>query len=256
MKHFILLFFIFSSFNSHAASKVLATVNGNEITQAAVENFMAHVKKSISMKDALSEMITIEMIVSKRLESPINKESTLQLELDRNRQAIIAADSLENILSGFKITEKELQLEYEKQYLSDAVLQEFNANHILVKTKKEAEQIILSLTQNINFEELAKKHSTGPSGKNGGSLGWFSRDKMVKPFSDATMALSKGQFTLQPVKTQFGWHIIKLNDLRKNTAPSLKSVADKIKRRYAAINLSKKIQELYKSSDIVIHTNK
>lgn len=254
MKYFIFLLLIATSFNSYAASKILATVNSHDITQAAVDNFRSHVKRTLSIKEALSEMITIEIVASKRMQSPIKPDSALQLELDRNRKAIIASDGIQAIISGFKMTKDELQLEYEKQYLSDAALQEYNANHILVKTKKEADEIIVKLTQNADFIELAKQHSTGPSGKNGGSLGWFSKGKMVKPFSDATMALSKGSFTAQPVKTQFGWHIIKLNDVRKKVPPSLKSVAKKITSKNAAIHLSKQIQELYKSSNVIIHT--
>ncbi len=250
MKHLILFSILVVSFNSFAESKVLATVNGSEITQAAVENFMGHVKKSISIQEALSKIITVEILVSKRLESPIPKGSPLQLELDRNRKGIIANNFLEEIVGSFSLTKDELQAEYEKQYLSNDALQQYNANHILVKAKDEAMTLIKELKDGADFEELAKKHSTGPSGKNGGSLGWFSKGKMVKPFSNATMALTKGDFTLEPVKTQFGWHIIKLNDVRKNKAPSLKSVADKIRRRDAAIKLQAKIVELQKNAVI------
>jgi len=255
MKYIVLSFLLLNSLNGFADSRVLATVNGTPITQAAVDNFRQHVKKSISLQDALSKIITIEILVSKRLESPIEKESTLQLELDRNRKGIIANSLLEELVGGFTLSPKELQAEYKQQYLSEDALQEYNANHILVKTKAEANTIIVALKHGSNFEELAKQHSTGPSGKNGGALGWFSRSKMVKPFSDATVALKKGDTTLAPVKTRFGWHIIKLNDIRKNTPPSLKSVADKIKRRDAALKLQVKLLELQNSAVIEVKNN-
>ncbi len=253
MKPVLFLFFVTFCFNAFAASKVLVTVNGHEITQAAVENFMTQTKKSISPQEALSKMITVEILASKRLEKPILKDSTLQLELDRNRKGIIANDLLEEIVRSFSMTPEELKAEYEKQYLSDTALQEYNANHILLKTKDEAMTLIRQLNEGADFNTLAKEYSTGPSGKKGGALGWFNKNKMVKPFSDATVALSKGTFTQEPVKTQFGWHIIKLNDVRKNTPPDLKSVADKIKRRDAAIKLQKEIAKLQQEATITFN---
>lgn len=253
MKLTLIVLSLFFSLNSYAASKVLATVNGNEITQAAVENFMSHVKRQITVREALSEMITVEMLTSARLEKPIVKDSTLQLELDRNRKAVIAADMIESMLAEIKMSDEELKAEYDKQYNSADALKEYNANHILVKDKEKAEQLIVELSNGADFEELAKKNSTGPSGKNGGALGWFGVGKMVKPFSDATTTLTKGAFSKTPVKTQFGWHIIKLNDLRDKTPPSLESVADTIKRRYSALKLSETIQKMHKSADIKLN---
>jgi len=255
MKNYLKIFittacFAFS-FNTLASPKVIATVNGADITQARVENFMLHVKESTSFKDALSEIITIEALVSYRLKKPIKKDSLLQLELQRTRKAMIAANVLETLIASFKMTDEELKSEYQKQYLSADATQEYNASHILVKSKDKALKIIQSLNENKDFEALAQKYSTGPSGKNGGSLGWFSLERMVKPFSQATAALSKGKYTQSPIKTQFGWHIIKLNDKRKKAIPTLKSVTEKIKRRYAAQKLNTEIQKIVKTAHVV-----
>lgn len=86
-----------------------------------------------------------------------------------------------------------------------------NASHILVKTEEEAKQIKEKINQGKSFEDLAKQHSLCPSKKKGGNLGWFSNGQMVKEFEKATLKLKKNQIS-EPVKTQFGWHIIKLND--------------------------------------------
>lgn len=252
--------FLFSSFlfiyslNSFAASPVLVTVNDTDISQAAVENFMQHFKKSVSFKDALSEMITIEALVAHRLKTPIAKDSILQLELERSKKAMIAADALEIILAGLQMSEDELRAEYQKQYLSPDTAKEYNANHILVKTENEALAIISELNNKADFEVLAKQHSTGPSSKTGGALGWFDLGKMVKPFSAATAALKKGEHSQAPTKTQFGWHVIKLNDLREKVIPSLESVAAQIKRRYSALKLSDEIQKIHNAANIVIHS--
>lgn len=252
IKTFLLFLLFINSLNSFAAQKVLVTVNGSQVTKEALMNFKDHVKKATSLKETLSEMITLELLVAKRLETPIKDGSRLQLELERNRKAIIAANMIETMLGRFKMTEQQIKEAYEKDYLSADKRQEYNANHILVKSNKEADEIIKQLNQGADFETLAKQHSTGPSGETGGALGWFTTDRMVKPFSDATSNLTKGSFSQQAVKTQFGWHIIKLNDLRKKVAPSFSSVKENIMRSHSALKLSKEIQKLHDSANIIV----
>ena len=95
-----------------------------------------------------------------------------------------------------------------------------------------------------DFEELAKTHSTGPSGPSGGDLGWFSPDQMVKPFSDAVVELENGAFSTAPVQTNFGWHVILREDSRANEPPTLESVRDTIKQRVEQANFQKYVEEL------------
>jgi len=252
MKTILCTLLIAISFNSYAAPKVLATVNGAKITQAAVENYMSHVKSSMSFQSALATMITIEVLASERLRTPLKPDSPLQLELDRNRKAYLASDTSEMLLKGFNMTDEQIKTAYQQQYLNEAVLKEYNASHILVKTKQQADELIQQLKLKADFSALAKQHSTGPSGKNGGSLGWFNLSKMVKPFSAATASLTKNNVS-DPVQTQFGWHIIKLNDVRKTTAPSLDSVTKKITNRFAALKLNEEIEKLISAANIVIN---
>lgn len=234
----------------YAAPKIIANVDGEEITQAAVENFMQHIKKTVSFKDALSEMVTIELLVAKRLQSPIEIDSPLELELARTKKALIASDQLSQILSTYKPSEVEITKAYREIYLNSKVGTEYNASHILVEQKAQAENIIQQLTSGQDFSVLAKEHSTGPSGANGGALGWFGLAKMVKPFSDATAQLEKGAFSMQPVQTQFGWHIIKLNDLKTSEAPKLEAVRKEIHSRLSAIHLTQEIKKLQKTASI------
>ena len=97
---------------------------------------------------------------------------------------------------------------------------EFKARHILVETQSEANSIVAELEGGANFAELAKTKSTGPSGPNGGDLGWFSPNQMVQPFSQAVAALEDGAFSKTPVQTQFGWHVILREDSREATPPT------------------------------------
>ena len=104
------------------------------------------------------------------------------------------------------------------------------------------------LNEGEDFEALAKEFSTGPSGPNGGDLGWFAPDQMVKPFADAVVALDDGAFTAAPVQTQFGWHVILREDSRENEPPTLESVRDAIKQRVEQEKFQDYMQELRDAS--------
>ena len=123
---------------------------------------------------------------------------------------------------------------------------EFNASHILLKSKKEALEIIEKIKNKSKFSELAKTYSIGPSGKNEGRLGWFQSGQMVSAFEKATFALKKGAITKVPVKTKFGYHVILLHDVRNSKPKTLKMVKQQIIKRirkYSLSNLEKKIRE-------------
>ena len=125
------------------------------------------------------------------------------------------------------VTDKELKEIYDTQ-VAGANPKEFKARHILVKDEAKAKELIKNLNDGANFEDVAKKESTGPSGKNGGDLGWFSPAQMVPAFSQATEKLKKGTHSQKPVKTRFGFHIIKLEDSRKRELPKFEDVKGQI----------------------------
>ena len=122
------------------------------------------------------------------------------------------------------------------------------ARHILVKTKREANQLISQLKNSKDLQKdfinLAKEKSIGPSGKNGGDLGWFTPEKMVPAFSNAAMNLSKGQITLTPVKTQFGYHIIYLEDKQNAKTVSFDNVKEQIKQRLASEKFNQTLKDI------------
>ena len=127
-------------------------------------------------------------------------------------------------------TDAEILAEYEAQLEQSADMQ-YKARHILVETQGEAEALVKQLDSGEDFEALAKEFSTGPSGPNGGDLGWFAPDQMVKPFADAVVALDDGAYSKTPVQTQFGWHVILREDSRENEPPTLESVRDAVKQQ-------------------------
>lgn len=119
-----------------------------------------------------------------------------------------------------EVTDENLRARYQAFLKTFPAEQELRARHILVPTEKEARDIIQELKKGGDFAELAKKKSKGPSATRGGDLGYFTRGRMVKPFSDAAFELKDGQITENPVKTQFGWHVIKVESRRKALPPS------------------------------------
>ncbi len=132
-----------------------------------------------------------------------------------------------------QINEAAAQAYYQSHYVSKPQPEEVKARQILVKTKAEADKIIDQLNKGAKFSQLAEQDSIDPGAKNGGELGWFTKDEMVKPFADAAFALKKGEYTKTPVQSQFGWHIIKQQDKRQKPVPTYDDVKDTIHQKVA-----------------------
>jgi peptidyl-prolyl cis-trans isomerase C len=131
------------------------------------------------------------------------------------------------------ITDAAVQAEYNKDYAGKPGPEQVEARHILVKTQAEAEDIIDQLNHGANFAALAQKDSIDPGAKNGGELGWFTKDEMVPAFADAAFALTPGHYTQTPVQSQFGWHVILLEGKRTEPTPTLADVQDQIRQNLA-----------------------
>ena len=241
--------FLFTSGITRAAENIVL-VNGKAISKNQVQHFISKQPKKTNFQQSIQEMINVELLVQQAEKEKLLDEDSLQLELERTRNAIIASEYLKKVLSDFKITNDDLKKRYQQQYVNGPEEFEYNANHILLKTEDEAKDLIKQLNDGSEFTELAKKHSTGPSGKNGGSLGWFKRTTMVKPFADATVAMEKGKISQSPVKTQFGWHIIQLNDKRKVEALKFNTVERKIRTELSAEKISSIIKGLRDAATI------
>jgi peptidyl-prolyl cis-trans isomerase C len=127
------------------------------------------------------------------------------------------------------ISDAAIQADYEKNYANKPGPEQVDARHILVASQAQAQQIIDQLNKGADFAKLAQKYSIDPGAKNGGELGWFSQDQMVKPFADAAFALKPGTYTKTPVQTQFGWHIILSEGQRTAPPPKLADVQQQIR---------------------------
>ncbi|SPJ23219.1 peptidylprolyl isomerase [Palleronia abyssalis] len=211
------------------ASTVVATVNGTDITLGHMVAMRERLPQQYqSMDDAtLYEGILEQLIQQTALGGQSDGLSRRgELVIENERRALVAAEVLQRLATD-TITEEDVQQAYDAQYGSAEPAQEYNASHILVETEEEAQTLIDELEGGADFAELARENSTGPSGPSGGELGWFGPGAMVQPFDEAVQGMEVGAVA-GPVQTQFGWHVIQLNEVREQSAPPLDEVRGEI----------------------------
>ncbi|SMX46899.1 peptidylprolyl isomerase [Actibacterium lipolyticum] len=212
------------------ADTVVATVGGQDITLGEMIVMTGQLPPEYQaledgvLFDAILEQLVRQTAVAQTAEAGLSKASLLALA--NERRAFIAGVALNEIAEG-AVTEEAIAKAYDEKFASVEAEPEFNASHILVETQEEAAAIKAELENGGDFAALAKEKSTGPSGPSGGALGWFSKGMMVKPFEDAVIALETGTVS-DPVETQFGWHIILLNEARDKPKPELDAVREQI----------------------------
>ncbi len=232
---------------------VLATVDGTNITLGNVIALRDRLPKQYKRlpDDILFKGIVDQLIQQTVLMDAIKGklDQRARVGLENEKRAYLAADMLAKI-SGREISEKDLKAAYDLKYSAAIPEQEYNASHILVKTKAEAKKIEKLLADGADFAALAKEKSTGRSGPNGGKLGWFGQNDMVKPFEDAVKKLAIGE-TSPPVKTQFGWHVIRLNDMRNKAAPKMDDVRAALTQEIQKKAVEAEIIRLMDKADIV-----
>ncbi|WP_456388237.1 peptidylprolyl isomerase [Profundibacter sp.] len=208
------------------ANTIVATVNGVNITvghMIATKTGLPDQYKSLPdnvLFEGILEQLIQQTVLSQSLEGEQSRIITLTIE--NELRSMRAGDALDAKIAG-SITDEALQAAYDARFADTEPTTEYNASHILVETQDEALEIQKQLAEGADFAELAKEKSTGPSGANGGSLGWFGPGMMVKPFEDAVIAMQTGEIS-DPVQTQFGWHILTLNETRLQDAPSLETI--------------------------------
>jgi peptidyl-prolyl cis-trans isomerase C len=217
-----------------AHGEAIATVNGAAIDSAVLDFYIQSrtnrpaAQSTPQEREALTaELTDIFLLSTQEAAARHEKDPVIQAQLELQRRGILAQAVATEFYSGLNITEDEIAAEYAKQ-AELAPTQQYKARHILVETQSEAAEIITLLNDGAEFVELATARSSGPSGPNGGELGWFSPDQMVKPFSDAVANLKDGDYTKEPVQTQFGWHVILREESRATEAPTLESAKTEI----------------------------
>ena len=231
---------------------VLVSVNGEDITVGNIISFQSRLSDQYqSMEDSvLFDGILKQLIQQTILSQKVNIHSDrIKYALENQTRAFLSTE-LVGKLSEIEVIESEIESLYVKFSTDIERKKEYNASHILVETETEAEELSLSLKNGADFSELAKTYSTGPSGAQGGNLGWFGQGAMVPTFENAVIKLKIDELSV-PVQTQFGWHLIKLNDVRKTPVPTIaevrKELITEIKKKKIDFEMSKIID----SADVI-----
>ena len=244
--------------NSADTSTVLATVNGVPITN---DMFRAYVRSLAGGQEpqldaqrhqlVLNRLIDMEVLAQAAQKSGLEKQATVAADLKIQRTGLLAQQLVQQYLTQHPVTEDQIKAEYATRTKAMPGT-EYRARHILVASEQQAKDIVKQLNHGANFATLAKKYSTDASGKQGGELGWFSPDQMVPAFSAAIAKLKKGEYTREPVHTQYGWHVIQLEDTRSTPPPSLDSVRDQLTNSLEGREIEAYVNKLRQDAKVVM----
>lgn len=189
------------------------------------------------------ELIARELFVQEAEKKGLTRSSDVQRQLDNARQEILIRAMIREYLKANPVTDAEMQAEYDR-LRTQVGEKEYRPSHILVETEDEAKALIAELKKGAKFEELAKKSKDPGSAQSGGDLDWNTPGTFVKEFSDAMVGLEKGSYTETPVKSQFGYHVIRLDDVREAQAPPLEQVRPQIQQELERDRVQQLQQEL------------
>ena len=233
-----------------AVAQTALSVNGVDIDSTIITMYVeSRIQKPVAqatpdeLESVTRELVDIYLLTTNEKAEALAEDPRVKAQIELQGRAVMAQLVASEYLGNNPASDEEILAEYQVQ-VTNAPAQQFKARHILVETQSAAAELISQLDEGADFAELAQTHSTGPTGANGGDLGWFSPEQMVKPFTDAVAALEDGAHTAEPVQTQFGWHVIMREESRENTPPTLESVRDVIKQRIEQMKFAAYLETL------------
>lgn len=222
-------------------NKPIAKVKVDEFVQALVAQGRPDTPElRAAVRD---ELIARELFAQEAERKGLARSGDVQRQLENARQQILIQALVRDHLKANPIRDEDVKAEYDK-VVAQSVEKEYKARHILVDTEESAKGIIDQLKKGAKFEELAKQSKDTGSAANGGDLDWNTAGTFVKPFSDAMVKLEKGKTTEAPVQTQFGWHVIRLDDMRDTKAPPMDQVRPQIQQELERRRIQQLQQDL------------
>ncbi|KIM08778.1 MAG: peptidylprolyl isomerase [Sulfurovum sp. FS06-10] len=240
------------------ASDILVTIDGTNITKQDVNAYIGQISPGTTyqslqegqQKQLLNYLVEKELFTKKAQEDGIEKTEAYKQEVENLKKEAMVSVWMKQMQNDIKISDDEAKKVYESQKKNYEEPESVKARHILVKTEQEAKDLIVQLKDlkddalKDKFIALAKEKSTGPSGKDGGDLGWFSKGKMVPEFETASFAMKVGEVTAQPVKTQFGYHVLYVEGKKPASTTPFEEVKKSIVTQLQTKEFAKKIEAL------------
>ena len=242
------------------AGTVLATVNGSPITEGMLDSFVKEQTNGqmpqlspVQKASLVKTMVNMELLAQQARKDGVDKQPDVAAQIQLTSNSILAQSLVEAYLKKHQPTDADLKAAYDAKVKAMDPHQ-YKARHILVKDEATAKDIIAQLNKGGNFAALAKKNSMDPgSAQNGGELGdWFSGSTMVPEFATALSKLKKGEITQTPVQTQYGWHVIQLEDVRDQAPPGMDQLREQLNNQIQRKAIDDYIKQLNDSAKVTI----
>lgn len=234
------------------ADTVVASVNDQPITLGHMIVMVAQLPEEYQslpddvLYDAVLDQLIKQSAVAQTMEGKLSKSARLALE--NEQRSFLAGEAL-TLSASQAVTDEAVQALYDERFANAAAEQEFRASHILLETEEKAKEVKELVAGGADFADMAREHSTGPSGPSGGELGWFGKGMMVQPFEEAVLALSAGEVS-DPVQTQFGWHLVLLHETREKPAPTLEELRPQIEGELQQAAISAALEEMTAAASV------
>ena len=249
------------SFSASAiAGDAVATVNGKPIKQSLfdfiVKDALDHGQKiDDNVREVIiSKLISSELVLQEAQKSGMDKKPDFLAKEELTRRELLVNVYIQDYMKNHPVSDSDTKAAYEK-FKTELGAQEYSARQILVASEAEGKDLIAQLNKGGDFSKIAKEKSIDPGSKEkGGDLGWFALGGMVKPFGDAVAKLQKGKTSNEPLQTQFGWHVIKLDDTRELKAPAFDKVKENLQKQLAQRQLEKMLTDLRAKATVVENT--
>ena len=232
--------------------QIAARVNDVIISKSEVSQFKSmRGNPQVSDQQVIEEMIATELLRQEAINSGIADNPDVAFQIKIQESELLARILMREKFANISFTDEELLAAYNEQ-IANTDTHEYKARHILLKSEDEAQAVIEALRNGADFVTLAKERSTGPSGPSGGDLGWFTASRMVPPFADAVKSMDKGDVSVAPVQTDFGYHVIKLEDVRELEQPNFESIREQVQQNLIKGAINDYINEIKSNAVIVI----
>lgn len=248
-----------SAEKEQTSSKPVATVNGVIITQEDYNDYLkvrmeqTSVRLEPDRETIIKELVNRQLVIQDALKKELDKTADFKRKLEGQRDNLLAATGIRDYLDKNPFTETMLKAEYDKRVKQMNLPKEYKVKHILLQTEDEAKAVIESLNKGEEFAKLAKEKSVDTASvQNGGDLGWVSQQQVATTFATAMITLKKGEYTKTPVQSQFGWHVIALEDSRDTQPPPFENVKKNLEMVLQTQKMQDYVDELRKNAKIEV----